>query len=141
MTTTTTVTTGWTRRRRTTTTTRRRRRRKIPRTNMWPDASVRGTHGLTPFSYLTLCRLTFNESIGPKRWTSQIWYRAHCVFRSSEEEPYSSNLRVEVFVCELLVSQDHLVGFIQQTIFSDQSHISEMVVIYHVSKGRLQGVG
>ena len=35
------------RRRRTTTTTRRRRRMKMPRTNMWSDASVRGSHGLS----------------------------------------------------------------------------------------------
>ena len=34
-------------------------------------------------------------------------------------------------------SQDHLVGFAQLTILSDQGHISELVVISHVSNERL----
>ena len=38
-------------------------------------------------------------------------------------------------------SQDHLVGFAQLTILSDQGHISELVVISHVSNGRLQRGG
>ena len=38
-------------------------------------------------------------------------------------------------------SQDDLVGFVQLTILSDQGHISELVVISHVSNGRLQRGG
>ena len=41
----------------------------------------------------------------------------------------------------ITASQDNLVGLIQLTILSGQGHISELVVIFHISKERFQGVG
>ena len=50
-------------------------------------------------------------------------------------------MRVGVFVCGLQPAKITLWAFIQLTILSGQSHISEIIVICHVSKGRLQEVG